>query len=195
MVEGNSPAEKIISGFLATLTKVAVCLTLFGAGPARAACAGGDLCAGDRIGPENVEASLDRRFHGQALRDLLPERLLWQIREYGLTLTLTDPRPHDVDPRFAESTRRYSKDVVLDPETGEISGWTAGIPFPDVSGDDPQAALKIIWNVARGSFTVGPKMRFSATPPFSPSALTSATSATNRSRRPRGVGACRRWTT
>ena len=25
-----------------------------------------------------------------------------------------------------------------------------GHPFPDVSGDDPQAALKIIWNVARG---------------------------------------------
>ncbi len=50
-----------------------------------------------------------------------------------------------VPPEFNEATRKYAGTVKLGPD-GELINYKAGIPFPKIDPDDPQAGLKVIWN-------------------------------------------------
>ncbi len=106
---------------------------------------------GTRLGPDTLEGLRDKIFQGHRIGDLLLPEIEWQIKTHGLTLTLTEAKPYAVDRAFQAATARYSDDVRLDPATHMILGWKAGVPFPDVDVDsDPHAALKVIWNMARG---------------------------------------------
>lgn len=114
-------------------------------------CGDSRLCEGTVVKAENLDRLRDKEFEGHRLGDMLPERIEWQIREGGLSITLAKSRPYPEDSRHSAATERYAADVTLDPKTKLISGWKAGIPFPDVDyRTDPNAALKIIWNLARG---------------------------------------------
>jgi hypothetical protein len=114
-------------------------------------CKHGHLCEGSVVSARNLDHLLDAEFEGHRLGDMLPDRIKWQIREGGLKITLARPKPYPTDPRHEAATERFARDVTLDPETKKISGWRAGVPFPDVNYQtDPEAALKIVWNLARG---------------------------------------------
>lgn len=128
----------------------AVALAL-AAGSARAACDVGEMCEGDVVSASNLEEALGKTFQGYPVRDMLPERLQWHVREAGLALTLAPTEPYPVDPRYEAATRRYAGEVRFDPATNAVSGWKAGLPFPEIDpANDPHAAAKVIWNLARG---------------------------------------------
>lgn len=55
----------------------------------------------------------------------------------------TTPLPWRAD--YLKATDYYHDDVKLDARGG-IHGYVAGLPFPDIDPNDPQAAHKIIWN-------------------------------------------------
>ncbi len=58
------------------------------------------------------------------------------------------PTTHlDWPPPYKATTEQYSPQVSLSPD-GELKNYVAGLPFPLVDGNDPQAATKIMWNFA-----------------------------------------------
>src|SRR5216683_7238785 len=50
-------------------------------------------------------------------------------------------------PPYKAATEKYSPQVSLTSD-GELKNYVAGLPFPMVDANDPQAATKIMWNFA-----------------------------------------------
>ena len=116
--------------------------------PAVAAAA--ELAAGTVLDAANLEGHLEDRFEGTLLSELLPERFQWQIREKGLRIKLAHRKPHPGDARLAAATERMRGRLAVDPESGLVFGWQAGVPFPDVKRGDAKAAWKVMWNLTYG---------------------------------------------
>ena len=47
---------------------------------------------------------------------------------------------------FREATEKYSGQVKLGPDGRSIEGHVGGLPFPQLDPNDPQVAVKIMWN-------------------------------------------------
>lgn len=140
----------VLSPFLILFAFFGVAAATPPATQATSPCGDGVLCPGDRIEAANLAEAGEKTFAGHKIADLMPERLVWQIREEGLAVTLAPYKAYPGHDRHREATRRYAGDVVFDPTTNGVSGYKAGVPFPDLSPDDPHIAAKVIWNLIRG---------------------------------------------
>src|SRR5271156_2692240 len=63
----------------------------------------------------------------------------------GMTMKIVPTGHLDWPPPYKEATERYSPQVSLGSD-GELKGYAAGLPFPLVDANDPDAATKIMWN-------------------------------------------------
>lgn len=63
----------------------------------------------------------------------------------GMEMKITPTTHLDWPPPYKDATERYSSQVSLGSD-GELKGYVAGLPFPLVDANDPQAATKIMWN-------------------------------------------------
>lgn len=105
-----------------------------------------ELPAGTVIEKANVDKIKDDTFDGHKISALLTEKLEWQVKEWGLKITLDHAKPYPENSAMAEATKKYSGKVKFDAATREVSGYMAGVPFPDIVESDPFAADKIMWN-------------------------------------------------
>ena len=105
-----------------------------------------ELEAGAVINAANIDQMKPQKFEGKTIASMLPKQIEWWIRNYNLKITLTHSKPTHINLDFIEATKRYHKDVKIDPETLEISGYKAGMPFPYIADDDPFKARKLIYN-------------------------------------------------
>jgi len=112
--------------------------------------AAAELAAGTVLDAENLQSHLADRFDGTPISDLLPERFQWQIREKGLRVKLAKPKAHPKDARLEAATAKNRGRLAIDPESGLVPGWQAGVPLPDVTLADKDAARKVMWNVTYG---------------------------------------------
>ena len=105
-----------------------------------------ELGEGTVISKDNLDKVKGDSFEGKTIASMLTEKIEWQIRNWNLKIRLGRSQPIELDPRYVAATRKYSPQVKFDPATREATGWTAGIPFPEVSESDPHAGDKLIWN-------------------------------------------------
>lgn len=130
-----------------------------------------DVCAQDVPVGTVVEAGTwetlkDATFEGHRIADMVPPALEILVREHGLKLPLRASEPIELDPRWDQLTARYSKQVTYDPQSREVSGYVAGLPFPDVQrdaravADGQEAATKLIWNFFYGNPQFGNAYEF-----------------------------------
>lgn len=146
-----APSRKIPAPALRAFTGAAALAGLAVAAPPLSAeeCGGTDLCPGAVIDAASLPATTAKTYGGHPIGDMLPERLAWQIRDHGLALTLGAIEPYPADPRHAAATEKYAGQARLGADKG-LEGWIAGVPFPSVAPDDPDAAWKVVWNASRG---------------------------------------------
>lgn len=104
------------------------------------------LSEGFVITKENVDAVKGKTFQGHTIESIVPERLMWQVRNWNLKLKLSTAVPGYFHPELDAATKTYSKEVKLDPTTFELSGYKAGLPFPNIDPEDSLAGVKVIWN-------------------------------------------------
>jgi len=105
-----------------------------------------ELPAGTRLDAGNLAQHLDNTFEGHLIGDLMTERMRYLIENESLGVTLKASEPVTLGRDYLAATSAHRGKAVYNPETGEVEGWIAGMPFPDVSADDPHAAEKLIWN-------------------------------------------------
>lgn len=105
-----------------------------------------DLPAGTVIDKSNIDAVKSDTFDGHSIASLLTDKVEWQVRNWNLKITLDHAKPIPLDPRLDEATKKYSSQVKYDPKTHEVTGYMAGVPFPDISTTDPDAGFKVMWN-------------------------------------------------
>jgi hypothetical protein len=65
--------------------------------------------------------------------------------EQGMMMKITPTTHLDWPPPYKAATEQYSPQVSLSAD-GELKNYVAGLPFPLVDANDPQAATKIMWN-------------------------------------------------
>jgi Protein of unknown function (DUF1329) len=63
----------------------------------------------------------------------------------GMTMKIVPTERLDWPPPYKAATEKYSPQVRLAPD-GTLKNYKAGLPFPLVEANDPQAALKVMWN-------------------------------------------------
>jgi Protein of unknown function (DUF1329) len=127
-------------------TLVAACLIATSASALAA-----ELSDGTVISKANLDQIKNDTFMGHTIGSLLTEKVEWQIRNTGLKMKLGKSKEPEFDPKYVESTKKYSDQVKFDPKTREVTGWVAGLPFPDISESDPDAGEKVMWNFYYGS--------------------------------------------
>ena len=63
----------------------------------------------------------------------------------GMTMKIIPSTHLEWPPPYKAATEQYSPQVSLTPDV-ELKNYVAGLPFPLVDANDPQAATKIMWN-------------------------------------------------
>lgn len=110
-----------------------------------------ELSVGTLITKENIGAVEQDTFEGHRIKDLIPSTYVELIKSDGLTIRLGATKPYEVDPRMIALTKEHSLKVKLTPD-GKTSGFEAGIPFPSLSLDDPEAGRKLAYNIVYSGF-------------------------------------------
>lgn len=125
------------------------------------ACGGGvgaagaaELAAGTVISKANFETIKNDTFEGHTIASMVPEKLEWMINNYNLTIKIAHSKKIEMDPKYVEATRKWSKDVKFNPADRTVSGWKAGMLFPPetIRMDDPNAGDKVIWNLRAATY-------------------------------------------
>ena len=94
-----------------------------------------DVQPGDVITKENVSKA----------EGLIGPGVRWCV-EHGMRLHIVAPRKVEWPRRYREATEKYSGQVRLAPDRNKLENYVAGMPFPHIDPNDPDAATKIMWN-------------------------------------------------
>ena len=78
---------------------------------------------------------------------LLTPGVEWCVRR-GLTLRVGETRAIAAPAAYREATERYAPQVRLGSDGVTLQNYVAGLPFPTIDPNDPQAAVKVMWNAA-----------------------------------------------
>ena len=113
------------------------------------------LPAGTIITKTNLDRIRNDTFEGKTIASMLTDKVEWQIKHWGLQIKLRHAEPFKLDPRFIKATKKYAGAAKFNPQTREVTGYQAGLAFPDVSMDDPYAGDKLIWNFYYGVSSTG----------------------------------------
>jgi len=85
------------------------------------------------------------RSNAEKVRDFASPGLLWAV-QHGMVLKVVKSRDLPMPKRYVEATEKYASQVRLTDGGLGLKGYTAGMPFPHIDENDPDAALKIMWN-------------------------------------------------
>ena len=80
------------------------------------------------------------------VKDLVSPGVYWRVKN-GMTMNIVPTGRIDWPPPYREATEKYSAQVRLAPNRVSLQGYVAGQPFPLIDENDPEAGVKIIWNV------------------------------------------------
>jgi Protein of unknown function (DUF1329) len=96
--------------------------------------AGAEVIPGDVITPDNASKVAGLVSPGNFI-----------LVKQGMIMKIVPTGHLDWPPPYKEATERYSPQVSLGSD-GELKSYVAGLPFPLVDANDPDAATKIMWN-------------------------------------------------
>jgi hypothetical protein len=94
-----------------------------------------DVAPGDRISAANVDA----------VKHLVSPGLEWCVRN-GFPITVTETKRIEWPKAYKEATEKYAGQVKLAADGLRIENYVAGQPFPQIDPNDPQVAVKIMYN-------------------------------------------------
>jgi hypothetical protein len=118
-----------------TAAKVSVALLFAAAAVTVAPPARADVQPGDVITKANVDK----------VKDLISPGVEWCVK-HGMTMKIVPYKKVEWNKAYREATEKYSGQVKLAPDGRSLIGHVAGLPFPNIDPNDPQIALKIMWN-------------------------------------------------
>lgn len=97
---------------------------------------------GDLITPENASTVADLVSPGNFI-----------LVQQGMRLKIVPTQRLEWPPPYKAATEKYSPQVRMS-DRGELQNYVAGLPFPLLDPNDPQVAMKVMWNFSyRPQFT------------------------------------------
>ena len=96
------------------------------------------IAPGEVITPNNASKVEDLLSPGNYL-----------LVKQGMRLHIVPTERIEWPPLYKNATEKYAPQVALD-DRGELKNYVAGLPFPFIDPNDPQAAVKVMWNFSYG---------------------------------------------
>jgi hypothetical protein len=94
------------------------------------------------------------------VKDLVSPGVYQRVKN-GLAMKIVETQAIEWPPPYKAATEANSSKVSIGPDHRTISGYVAGLPFPTIDPNDPDAAIKVIWNTQfRPVFTDDYDLRF-----------------------------------
>jgi len=87
------------------------------------------------------------RQNAADVQELVPPGVYFKVLR-GMTMKIMPPRRVSWPPPYLEATEKYSSQVRLGDDRRTLLGYVAGQPFPLLDPNDPNFAVKIMWNHA-----------------------------------------------
>jgi uncharacterized protein DUF1329 len=79
------------------------------------------------------------------IREMVSPGVLYKV-EHGMSMKIVPSQRVDWPPPYKDATEKYSAQVRLSDDHRSVLGYVAGQPFPLIDPNDPDVAVKIIWN-------------------------------------------------
>ncbi len=76
--------------------------------------------------------------------DLISPVVQWCVH-HGMQITVGPYKRIEMPKAYVEATEKHAGQVKLTPQ-GTVEGYVAGLPFPKIDPNDPNAGLKLAWN-------------------------------------------------
>ena len=105
-----------------------------------------ELKPGYVINATNLDKAKNDTFEGHTLASLITDKMEFMIKNYNLSIKLRHSEEIPGSMVDIENTRKYASGVKFDPNTNEVTGYKAGLPFPNIDMRDPKAGYKAIYN-------------------------------------------------
>lgn len=121
---------------------------LLAVGSAGGSAAAAELAPDTRIDASNIDAVQSETFEGHRIADLMPSSMLRAIKEAGMVIELKASTPLKHNQRVIEATKVQGDKAAID-DNRRLTGFTTGIPFMNISETEPQAGLKLVYNIMR----------------------------------------------
>src|SRR5208282_2628838 len=94
------------------------------------------------------------------VKDLVSPGVYQRVKN-GLAMKIVETQTIEWPPPYKAATEANASKASIGPDHRTISGYVAGLPFPGIDANDPDAAIKIIWNMQfRPVFTGDYDLRF-----------------------------------
>src|SRR5215468_3748374 len=122
----------MIGGWVRLSLRVAVTAALLGT-------IGGSAMAQPPPGTVINKANADQ------VKDFVSPGVMWCM-QHGMVMKIIPYKKIEWNAPYKEATEKYSGQVKLAPDGRSLEGHVAGLPFPKIDPNDPQVALKIMWN-------------------------------------------------
>jgi hypothetical protein len=106
----------------------------------------GEVPPGTVINATNIDQLKNETFEGHTIASLLTEKIEWRIRNNGMQMPLAASREVPLDALWVEASKANGGKTSINKDECRVDGWGAGLPFPEIDENDPQAAEKIVWN-------------------------------------------------
>jgi hypothetical protein len=88
----------------------------------------------------------------ERVKNLVSPGVHWLV-SHGMTMNIVEHKPYEEPPAFKAATEKYHAQVRLTPEgVLDESTYVAGRPFPLIDPNDPQAAIKVMYNFERTQY-------------------------------------------
>jgi len=78
-------------------------------------------------------------------RELMGPGVTWCV-EHGMTMKIVPTKKVEWPVAYREATEKYAGQTELSPDGNQLLNYTAGLPFPNIDVNAPDAAQKIMWN-------------------------------------------------
>src|SRR5438876_1738522 len=85
------------------------------------------------------------KANADKIKDLVSPGVEWCVK-HGMQMKIVPYKKVEWDKAFREATEKYSGQAKLAPDGRSVINHIAGLPFPSIDANDPQIALKIMWN-------------------------------------------------
>ena len=82
----------------------------------------------------------------QIAQDVLPPEILTRVQEGDFSIEVAPTQDFPLHKRYRAATLEHAAEASLD-EHGNLTNYTAGLPFPVLDPSDAQAGLKLAWNL------------------------------------------------
>src|SRR5262245_56531976 len=85
------------------------------------------------------------KSNADLVKDLVSPGVMWCIK-HGMEMKIVPYKKGEWNKAYVEATEKHAGQTKLAPDGRSLIGHVQGLPFPTIDTNDPQVALKIMFN-------------------------------------------------